>query len=65
MSVLHARLRNNCRSLNSYLFRNKIRNKPLSDLCDVVEDAYHNFFQCKNILLKDRFSMIPFEVFIL
>ena len=46
MSVLHARLRNKCSSLNSDLLRNHIRNNPLSDLRNVVEDAYHYFFQC-------------------
>ena len=47
MSVLHARLRNNSSGLNSDLFRNHIRNNPLCDLCDVAEDAYHFFLQCK------------------
>ena len=48
MSVLHARLRNNCSGLNSDLFRNHIRNSPICDLCDVAEDAYHYyFFQCR------------------
>ena len=46
MSVLHARLRNNCSSLNSDLFRNHISNNPLCDLCNVAEDAYH-YFQCR------------------
>ena len=44
-SVLHARLRNKCSSLNRDLFRNYIRNNPLGDLCDVGEDACHYFFQ--------------------
>ena len=47
MSVLHERLRNKCSGLNSDLFRNRIRSNPLCDLCDVVEDAYHYFFQCR------------------
>ena len=47
MSVLHARLRNNCSALDSYLFRNHIRNNPLCDLCGVAGDAYHYFFQCR------------------
>ena len=47
MSGQHARLRNYCSALDSYLFRNHIRNDPLCDLCDVVEDAYHYFFQCR------------------
>ena len=52
MSVLHARLRNKCSGLNSDLFRNHIRNNPLCDLCDVVEDAYHYFFQCRKYTVE-------------
>ena len=63
MSVLHARLRNKCRGLNSDPFRNHIRNNPLCDLFEVVEDAYHYFFNAENILLKDRFSVIQLEDF--
>ena len=47
MSVIHARLRNNCSGHNSNLFRNHIRNNPLCDLCDVAEDVSHYFFQCR------------------
>ena len=47
MSVQHARLRNNCSGLNSDLFRNHIRNNPLCDLSDAIENAFHNFFQCR------------------
>ena len=47
MSVLHAMLRNKFSGLNSDLFRNHIRNTPLCDLLDVVEDAYHYLFQCR------------------
>ena len=47
MSVLHARLRDNCSGLNSDLFGNHISNNPLCDLCNVAEDAYHLFFQCR------------------
>ena len=47
MSVLHARLRNNCCGLNSDLFRNHIRKNPLCDLCDVAKDAYNYFFHCR------------------
>ena len=52
MSVLHARLRNKCSSLNSDLFRHHIRNNPLCDLCDVVEDAYHYIFQCRKYTVE-------------
>ena len=47
MSVLHARLRNKRIILNSDHLRNRIHNNPLCDLCDVVEDAYHCFLQCR------------------
>ena len=47
MSVLHARLRNNCSGINNDLFSNHISNNRLCDLCNVAEDAYHYFFQCR------------------
>ena len=49
MSVLNAKLRNKCSGLNGDLFRNHIRNNPL---CDVVEDAYHYFFQCRKYTVE-------------
>ena len=52
MCALHARLRNKCSGLNRDLFRNHISNNPLFDLCDVVEDAYHYFFQCRKYSVK-------------
>ena len=52
MSVLHARLRNKCSGLNRDLFRNHIGNTPLCDLCDVVENAYHYFFQCRKYIVE-------------
>ena len=47
MPVLHARVRNSCSGLNSDLFRNHISNNYLYDLCNLAEDAYHYFFQCR------------------
>ena len=38
-SVIHARLRNNCSSLNNDLLRNHARDNPLCDMGDVMEDA--------------------------
>ena len=52
MSVLHARLRNKCSGLNGDLFRNHIRNNPFCELCDVEEDAYHYFFQCRKYTVE-------------
>ena len=63
MCGLHARLRNKCSGLNSDLFRNHIRNNSLCDLCNVVEDACHYYFNGEHILLKDRLSMTQLEVF--
>ena len=45
-SVIHARLRNNCSSLNDDLFRNHVRNNPLCEWCSVMEDAIHFLFHC-------------------
>ena len=45
-SVIHARLRNNCSSLNNDLFRNHFRDNPLCEWCGVMEDATHFFFHC-------------------
>ena len=56
MSVLHARLRNNCSGLNSDHFRNHIStcNNPLCDLCNAAEDAYHYFFQCRKYSVEKQ-----------
>ena len=43
ISILHARLRNNCSNLNNDLFRNHLRDNPLCDLCGMIEDAIHYF----------------------
>ena len=61
-SIIHARLRNNCSSLNNDLFRNHVRDNPLSEWCGVMEDATHLFIVL-NILVKDRFSMIQLGSF--
>ena len=45
-SVIHARLRNNCSSLNNGLFKNHIHDNLLYDLCGVIEDVTHYFFHC-------------------
>ena len=44
-SIIHARLRNNCSSLNNDFFRNHVRDNPLCEWCCVIEDATHFFFQ--------------------
>ena len=56
MSILHARLRNNCSSLNNYsdLFRNNLRDNPICDLCGMVEDLIHYFFHCRKFTIERR-----------
>lgn len=48
LSVMHARIRNNCSNLNSDLCNNHIRDNPYCSCNEVVEDAEHFFFQCTN-----------------
>ena len=45
-SIIHARLRNKCNSLNNDLFRNHVRHNPLCEWCGVMEDATQFFFHC-------------------
>ena len=44
MSVLHARLRNNCSNLNNDLCIDHLRERHFCRLCNVKEDAKHYFF---------------------
>ena len=46
LSVLHARLRNNCSNLNNNLFINHLRERPFCSWCNVIENAKHYFFTC-------------------
>ena len=46
MSVLHARIRNNCSNLNTDLFNNHLRDNPLCIWCYEIEDGEHYFFHC-------------------
>ena len=46
MSVILARLRNNCSNLNNDLFRNHIRTDSCCPHCGHIEDAEHYFFKC-------------------
>ena len=49
LTVLHARLRNGCGSLNFDLHRNRIRTDSICDYGPEREDAEHLFFfQCHN-----------------
>ena len=52
ISILHTRLRNNCSNLNNDLFRNHLRDNSLCDLCGMVEDATHYFFDCRKFTIE-------------
>ena len=56
LTVLHARLRNGCSSLNFDLYRNRIRTDSVCDCGSEREDAEHFFFQCHNYN-KDRLRL--------
>ena len=55
ISILHARLRNNCSNLNNDLFRNHLRDNPLCDLCGMIEDAIYYFFHCRKFTMERQF----------
>ena len=46
ISVIHARLRNNCRNLNGNLFQNHLKPDPTCDCGNGVENAEHYFLKC-------------------
>ena len=46
ISLLHARLRNNCSHLNEDLYINHLRLDPMCDCYTGVENAEHYFFKC-------------------
>ena len=46
LSVMHARLRNNCSNLNNDLFINHLHERSFCSWCNVKEDAKHYFFTC-------------------
>ena len=52
ISILHARLRNNCSNLNNDLFRNHLRDNPSCDLCGMIEDAIHFFLHCRKFTME-------------
>ena len=48
LSVLHARLRNNCSDLKSDLFQNHLTDSLSCSCGNVNENAIHYFFECEN-----------------
>ena len=45
LSVIHARIRNNCSNLDD-LFINDLRDNPLCNWCHEMEDSKHYFLHC-------------------
>ena len=57
LSVLHARIRNNCSNLNNDLFHNRLRESPLcACLSGEVENAEHYLLRC-NFFGRERVDM--------
>lgn len=56
LSVIHARLRNNCSNIQHDLYLNHISDVNLCSHCTVPEDAEHYFFQCK-LFRNERYDM--------
>lgn len=52
LSIMHARLRNNCSNLNNDLFRNHLRESPSCGCGHAVEDAKHYLLECPNYTAK-------------
>ena len=46
LSVLHARIRNNCSNFNNDLFNNHLRDDPLCSWCNETEDGEHYLVHC-------------------
>ena len=61
ISMLHARLRNNCSNLNNDLFRNHLRDYPLCDLCGMKKTPSTTSFIVESLQSKDRFLMAQLE----
>ena len=49
-SVLHARLRNSCSSLNQDLYDNHLRHDSICTCLRVTETAEHYFFECEHFV---------------
>ena len=48
LPVLNTRIRNNFSNLNTDLFINHLRDNPLFNWCNKIEDSEHYFFYCNN-----------------
>ena len=47
-NIIHCKLRHGCSQLNSDLFRVNLKQSPLCECGNFVEDASHFFFHCNN-----------------
>ena len=54
LSVIHARIRNNCSNLHCDLYFNKLRDNKVCDCGFEREDAEHYFFNCRKYLNERR-----------
>ncbi|MCG8032136.1 MAG: reverse transcriptase family protein [Candidatus Thiodiazotropha taylori] len=46
LSILHCRMRNRCSNLNNDLFCNHLRDSPICECLEEMEDAEHFLFKC-------------------
>ena len=60
---MHVRLKNNCSSLNTDLFRNRVGDNRLCEWFGVMEDATHSFFHCIKYIDERQVSMINLGIF--
>ena len=56
LSVLHARIRNNCSNLNYDLYQNHLRHDPMCDCNEDTETASHFLFEC-SIFREQRIKL--------
>ena len=63
ISIMLARLRNNCSNLNNDLFRNHIHDNPLCDLFGMVQVAIHFFFHCRTFIIERQVLDYTVRVF--
>ena len=65
LSIIHARIRNNCSNLNNDLFLNHLKSDPICPCGTGAEDAEHFFFKCnrntdkRTILFRSTIAFHP------
>ena len=65
LSIIHARIRNNCSNLNNDLFLNHLKSDPICACGTGAEDAEHFFFKCnrntdkRTILFRSTIAFHP------